>query len=95
MLIHSDGDIPGATESLGKDGKVSCAKLHALWATLRVDFHLPFEEVARLLGIILERELSWRTPPPEQQQIKASRRINKGNTVRDRDKRGSHGLLGP
>lgn len=64
MLIDSDGDVPGATESLGEDDEVSGAELHALGRTLHGGLYPALEKIACLLCIKFEGELSRRTTPP-------------------------------
>lgn len=67
MLIDGDGDVPGAAEALGENDEIAGAELDGggiRRGALDVGLHPALEEVARLLGLILEGELPRRTTPP-------------------------------
>lgn len=70
VLVYRDQHIPSATEPLRDDYKIAGAELDELRrGAFGVGLHLPFEEIARLFGVKLEKELSYGTTPPTQQQL--------------------------
>lgn len=66
VLIDSHRNIPSAAESFGDDHEIARTEFDAFGGTLGVGLHLPFDQITCLLGVKLERELSWGTTPPSE-----------------------------